>query len=72
MQEALELVLDFGFGTMALNRIEVLCHPDNVRAQRLFSALGFREEGLLREYRHTSSGFQDVILYAMLRSEARR
>ncbi|AIQ15772.1 hypothetical protein H70357_02955 [Paenibacillus sp. FSL H7-0357] len=72
MQEALELVLDFGFGTMGLNRIEVLCHPDNVRAQRLFSALGFRKEGLLREYRHTSSGFQDVILYALLRSEARR
>lgn len=69
MREALELVLDYGYGTMGLNRIEVLCHPDNVRAQRLFQALNFRAEGMLREYRHTASGFQDVILYALLRSD---
>jgi ribosomal-protein-alanine N-acetyltransferase len=69
MREALELVLDFGFGTMGLNRIEVLCHPGNKRAHGLFQGLGFRQEGLLREYRHTSSGFQDTALFALLRSE---
>jgi ribosomal-protein-alanine N-acetyltransferase len=69
MQEALELVLDFGFSIMGLNRIEALCHRDNVRAERLFQALDFRQEGLLRQYRHTPSGFQDIALYALLQSE---
>lgn len=69
MTEALELVLDYGFGTMELNRIEAICHPDNLRAGGLFQGLGFRQEGLLRQYRHTAAGFQDVVLYALLRSD---
>ncbi|MNY82588.1 ribosomal-protein-S5-alanine N-acetyltransferase [compost metagenome] len=52
---------------MGLNRIEAFCHPVNLRAQRLFQSLGFQREGLLREYRHTDAGFQDVVLYALLR-----
>ncbi|WP_249901936.1 GNAT family protein [Paenibacillus sp. PK3_47] len=69
MTEALELALGFGFGVMGLNRIEALCHPDNIRAGKLFQGLGFRQEGLLRQYRHTAEGFQDVVLYALLRGE---
>jgi len=69
MREALQLLLDYGFRVMELNRIEVLCHPDNVRAEGLFTTLGFRREGILREYRHTVSGFQNVVLYALLRSD---
>lgn len=68
MREALQLVLEFGFDTMGLNRIEALCHPDNLRAQRLFHSLGFRQEGVLRQYRHTASGFQDAAIHALLQS----
>ncbi|MNI25892.1 ribosomal-protein-S5-alanine N-acetyltransferase [compost metagenome] len=69
MSEALRLMLKFGFGTMGLNRIEALCHPDNVRAEKLFKGQGFRQEGRLRQYRHTATGFQDVIMYALLHGE---
>jgi ribosomal-protein-alanine N-acetyltransferase len=69
MREALELVLEYGFGTMGLNRIEAYCHPDNIRAEKLVAGLGFRREGLLREYRHTASGYQDVIIYSLLHGE---
>lgn len=71
MREALELMLDYGFAVMGLNRIEALSHPDNNRAQRLFQSLGFQREGLLHEYRHTEAGFQDVVLYALLRARAK-
>lgn len=66
MKEALELVLEYGFETMGLNRIEALCHPENERANRLFKALGFQREGVMRQYRQTPSGFQDVNLHALL------
>ncbi|MEK4324801.1 GNAT family protein [Paenibacillus sp. FSL R7-0312] len=69
MREALELMLDFGFGSMGLNRIEALCHPDNIRAEKLITRLGFRQEGLLRQYRHTASGYQDVRMYSLLQGE---
>lgn len=69
MREALQLMLEFGFGTMGLNRIEALCRPDNLRAQRLLAGLGFRQEGLLRQYRHTASGYQDAHIYSLLRRE---
>lgn len=70
MREALGLILEFGFRTMGLNRIEALCHPDNLRAGQLLKRLGFRQEGLLREYRHTASGYQDVQIYSLLCREA--
>lgn len=69
MREALGLALTFGFGTMGLNRVEAFCHPGNKRAQSLFAGLGFLPEGRLRQYRHTAAGFQDVLLYALLRSD---
>lgn len=70
MKEALELVLTFGFQRMGLNRIEMLCHPENIRAERLVTALGFQKEGVLRQYRQTNCGFQDVTLYARLRGDS--
>ncbi|WP_246188218.1 GNAT family N-acetyltransferase [Paenibacillus tengchongensis] len=70
MHEALRLVMDFGFGTMGLNRIEALCHPDNLRAEQLFGSLGFRQEGVLRQFRHTPSGFRDVVMHAILQNES--
>ncbi|MBT2291778.1 GNAT family N-acetyltransferase [Paenibacillus albidus] len=71
MTEALGLVLDYGFDKMGLNRIEALCHPDNGRAAGLVQSLGFRQEGILRDYRHLPSGFQDVLLYSLLSREWR-
>jgi ribosomal-protein-alanine N-acetyltransferase len=72
MKEALGLVLDYGYEDLGLNRIEALCHPDNERAEKLVAALGFQREGLLRQYRHIPSGYQDVALHALLRQDWRR
>lgn len=69
MREALELVLAFGFRSMGLNRMEALCHPDNLRAEQLLTGLGFRQEGLLRQYRHTASGYHDVVMYSLLQGD---
>ncbi|WP_379128677.1 GNAT family N-acetyltransferase [Paenibacillus sp. sgz500958] len=66
MRESLTLVLDYGFRIMELNRLEAVCHPSNVRGAWLFTALGFQREGVLREYRHTETGFQDAVMYSLL------
>ena len=69
MKEALELILGYGFKSLGLNRIEAICRPDNTRAARLFTGLGFKQEGILRQYRHTVLGYQDVAMYSLLHSD---
>ena len=69
MREAIRLLLQHGFEGIGLNRIEVICRPDNARALSLFTALGFSQEGILRQYRHTAAGFQDVAMYSLLHTD---
>ena len=69
MKEAMGLVLVYGFEVMSLNRIEGLIHPMNQQAQHLFDRLGFSNEGRLRSYRATMSGYTDVYMYSLLREE---
>ncbi|MNV75986.1 putative ribosomal N-acetyltransferase YdaF [compost metagenome] len=62
-------MLSFGFGTMGLNRIEALIDPRNDNSRRLIRRLGFMEEGLLREYQKTESGYVDLMMYSLLQNE---
>ncbi|MBP2001683.1 ribosomal-protein-alanine N-acetyltransferase [Paenibacillus shirakamiensis] len=69
MHEALSLILNYGFDVMSLNRIEALVIPGNTSSLRSLRRLGFREEGLLREYQQNelSDGFIDLIMLSLLK-----
>jgi hypothetical protein len=69
MTEALTALLEFGFETLGLNRIEALVMPDNAASFALLNKLGFSEEGLLREYDYFKDEFQDLICFSLLRRE---
>ena len=69
MREALGAVLDFGFGALDLNRIEALVMRDNVASAGLLHALGFTEEGLLREHDFFKDAFHDMRCFAILQRE---
>ena len=69
MTEALGAVLDFGFGVLALNRIEALVMRDNAASAGLLHALGFTEEGLLREHDFFKEAFHDMRCFGLLRRE---
>jgi RimJ/RimL family protein N-acetyltransferase len=43
--EAARAVLDYGFGTLGLEVIVAVTHPDNHASQRVLGKLGFRPEG---------------------------
>lgn len=66
MGEAIGLLLEYGFEVMGLHRIEALVDTRNGRAGRLFATQQFQMEGTLRDYRHTSDGFNDIQMYSML------
>jgi len=71
MKEAMIRIIQYGFETMQLNRIEALIGPDNIPSIRLIRSLGFKEEGIMRENYFKNNGFEDSIIFSMLESEYR-
>ena len=68
MTEALEAIIDLGFREMNLNRIDAVVMPENSASIKLLEKLGFRNEGLLREYENWGSkGFADLCMLSLLR-----
>jgi len=68
MTEALEAILRFGFREIELNRIQAVVMPGNVGSEGLLKKLGFRREGLLREYENWGNkGYVDVTMFSLLR-----
>lgn len=69
MSEALQAILNFGFETMQLNRVEALIFPQNIAAQRLLLKTLFRSEGILRQYEFIKGRFVDMAMYARLAND---
>ena len=62
-------VLDYSFGKMGLNRIEIRCAKDNFKSQAIPKRLGFKEEGLIRQAEWLYDHYVDHIVYGMLESQ---
>ena len=69
MAEALRIVFHHGFACMNLNRIEALVYVGNDRSLRLLRQLGFKQEGVLRDYFYLAGKFYDHALLSLLRRE---
>jgi [ribosomal protein S5]-alanine N-acetyltransferase len=70
--ELAERMLAFGFGELALHRIEAHCIADNLASSRVLEKVGMQREGLLREKQRLRGCWWDVFLYAVLEHEWRR
>lgn len=68
-KEALRLTIDFGFEELNLHRIELTVLEYNEPAIKLYERLGFKREGVYREFIHRDGKRYDMYLYGMLRPE---
>lgn len=68
MQEALHAVIEFGFVQMKLHRIEALVYPENARSLDLLNKLGFKQEGILRDYFYLDGKFYDHVVLSLLKA----
>lgn len=69
IREALTTLLDFGFDTLDLNRMEADIDPRNTASMRAVERMGFKQEGLLRERWLVAGEVCDTALYGLLRSD---
>jgi ribosomal-protein-alanine N-acetyltransferase len=71
MTEALRRLIAFCFDDLYLHRIEAACIPENTASRKVVASLGFREEGLAREYLKIDGQWRDHVLYGLLREDVR-
>lgn len=69
MSEALPPMLQLGFETLNLNRLYACHMVRNPASGRVLQRNGFREEGTLRQRVRKNGVFEDVKLWALLRSD---
>lgn len=68
--DASRLLLRYAFGELGLHRIFLHVLADNEPALRLYERLGFKTEGCLRQHVSKSGRWRDVIIMAILATEA--
>ncbi len=69
MTEALGRILDYGFRSLSLNRIEAQYETDNPASGAVMRKCGMQREGLLRSRLMNKGHYADMVLCAILRRE---
>jgi diamine N-acetyltransferase len=70
-REATVLILDHGFGMLALHRIFLWVIGSNAAAVNLYGKLGFVQDGIGREHLFLEGRFQDMLYFSVLEVEFR-
>lgn len=69
--EIVKSIVDFGFNTLNLHRIEAGCAVDNIGSFKVLEKVGFTREGRHRQILPLASGWSDNFEYAILESDPR-
>ncbi|KAB2880145.1 GNAT family N-acetyltransferase [bacterium] len=67
--EALQIMLQKAFCEAHLYRVEAKCSVENPASYKLLEKVGFKKEGILREYFNIRGKRYDHFMYSVLRSE---
>ena len=67
--EATRLIVDFGFDTLNLHRIELEVYADNPAGRHVYEKVGFQFEGVRREHTYHAGRYWDVAIMSILRRE---
>jgi RimJ/RimL family protein N-acetyltransferase len=67
--DAMNALIDFGFGELRLERIGLEVDPDNARAIRSYEKCGFVREGVRRAARHHRGRMMDALVMSIIRPD---
>jgi ribosomal-protein-alanine N-acetyltransferase len=69
MSEAVQLLTDYLFNTMLINRLEIHMHVNNIASEKVAIKCGFQMEGIARGASFSRGKHSDLKMYALLRHE---
>ena len=62
-------LINYAFDELKMNRIEIRCACENVRSCNIPQRLGYKLEGVLRQFLWRHTRFYDMAIYGMLAEE---
>lgn len=62
-------MVEYAFGELGLNRVEIRCATGNLPSRAVPERLGFTQEGILRQVFWRNDHFLDLAVYSMLANE---
>jgi len=68
-REAMRLIVRMAFAEYHAHRVWLDVYPENERARRVYGALGFQEEGTMRDCIRAGDRFRSLILMSLLEDE---
>lgn len=68
-KKAMDLVIQYSFHDLNLNRIQAHIFTSNQDSILLFEYLGFQREGIIRQYVLKEDTYRDVYSYSLLRGD---
>ena len=63
------MLVDYAFRSRNLRRVHLQTLASNTAALASYRAVGFMEEGRLREHAWVEGAYEDIVLMGVLRSE---
>lgn len=69
MQEALAVIINYGFDKMKVNRIEAQVHTQNITSIKTLNALGFLREGLQRQAGYWHGTYHDLHHFSLIHQD---
>lgn len=67
--KSIQLITNFGFQTLNLNKLKASCYAQNIASARAFEKCGYEREGLLREHIISCGQSIDVIILGLSAKE---
>lgn len=67
--EAINIVTEFSFEELNLNKVKAGCYAGNVGSAMAFEKCSFKQEGVLRNHCWSHGEYVDCLLYGLLRDE---
>lgn len=69
VKQGLKHLINMGFSSLSLHKMEAKIPADNERSKQLVLALGFEQEGLLRKDFKHKNNFVDLAVYGLLKTD---
>ncbi len=67
--EALQAVIAYGFNELEINRIEAEVMQGNIASEKVLEKLGFRKEGILRDWMLWNGRHYDMTMFSLLKRD---